>query len=178
MDDDRVPVREGIEPPAGKASKKKTKKMPDGVTRRSITEMHPRRHQGIVPLSLWQANQQERKNCGNTPRPAGKPLREYLLSGVGYCWEYHTRDGRQAVLHGLMTNGYQYYRCSTMQGEYTIRSKHNPKVVSAVLNSLRMDASEQKARLDLVSRHRSLLRQMGVEEQVNQIVEQLIIPKE
>lgn len=75
-----------------------------------------------------------------------------------------------------MTNGYQYYRCSTMQSEYTIRSKPNPKVVNTVMNSLRMDASEQKARLELVSRHRSLLRQKDMEEQVNQIVERLVIP--
>jgi hypothetical protein len=175
MDDDRAPGLDGMEHLTGNASKKKVKKSPDGMTRRSITEMHPGRHQGIVPLSLWQANQQERKNRGNTPRPAGRPLHEYILSGVGYCWECHTWDGRQAVLHGLMSNGYQYYRCSTMQGEYTTRSKPNPKVVNTVLNSLRMDASAQKAKLDLISRHRSLLRQKEMEEQVNQIVGQLII---
>jgi len=41
-----------------------------------------------------------------------------------------------------------------------------------------MGASEQEAKQELVERHRSLLRQMGMEEQVNQIVEQLVIPKE
>ena len=65
-----------------------------------------------------------------------------------------------------------------MQGEYTTRSKSKPKVFTMVVNSLQMDATEQEAKQELVKRHRSLLRQMGMEEQVNQIVEQLIIPKE
>jgi len=52
------------------------------------------------------------------------------------------------------------------------------EVFTTELVSLQMGASEQEARLELISRHRSLLRQMGMEEQVNQIVEQLIIPKE
>ncbi len=45
-----------------------------------------------------------------------------------------------------------------MQGEYTTHSKSNQKVVNAVLNLLRMDASEQKARLDLISRQRELFK--------------------
>jgi hypothetical protein len=65
-----------------------------------------------------------------------------------------------------------------MQGEYKIRHKPDIKVFNAVLNSLHIGASEQDARLELISRHRSTLRQKSVEEQVNKIVETLVIPKE
>jgi hypothetical protein len=178
MDDDRVPGSGDNLYPAVKTSRKKIKKYPDGMTQRSIIEMHPGRHQGIVPVSLWQANQQERKNRSDTPRPDGKPLHEYLLSGVGYCWECHTWDGRQAALHGITSNGYPYYRCSTMQGEYKTRNKPNPNVFDEVLKSLQIGASEQKAKLELISRHHSTLQQKSMELQVNQIVARLVIPTE
>jgi hypothetical protein len=65
-----------------------------------------------------------------------------------------------------------------MQGEYKTRNKPNPKVFNAVLNSLQIGASEQEAKLELISRHRSTLQQKCMEEQVNQIVETLVIPNE
>jgi hypothetical protein len=176
MDDDRAPGS-GDQPNFDcKTHRKKTKKYPDGMTQRSIVEMHPGRHRGIVPLGLWQANQQERKNCGSTPRPNGRPLHEYLLSGVGYCWECHAWDGRQASLRGITGNGYQYYRCSTMQGEYKIRHKPHPHNFTAALTSLQMDAVEQENRQSLISLHRSTFPKKTVEEQVSQFIDQLVIP--
>ena len=65
-----------------------------------------------------------------------------------------------------------------MQGEYKIRHKPDQKVFNTVLKSLHIGASEQEARLELISRHRSTLQQKCLEEQVNQIVERLVIPKE
>jgi hypothetical protein len=173
MDDDRVPGFSDSSPV------KRPRKLEPGLSRRSITEMHPGRHQGIIPLSLWQANQQVRKSRGNTPTTDGHPVHDYLLSGVGYCWECHAWDGRQATLRGIIGRGeYRYYRCSTVQGEYKTRNKPDPKIFSDVLTTIGMSANEQLEMQELVQRHRSSLRQKLLEEQVNQLVERLVIPEE
>jgi site-specific DNA recombinase len=178
MDDDRAPGMGNPDYPLKNAPKKKAKKFPDGMTQRSIIEMHPGRHQGILPLSLWQANQQERKNRSGSMRPNGRPMHEYLLSGVGFCWECHDWDGRQAALHGLTGNGYQYYRCATIQGEYKTRHQGKPKVFAATLDALQMDASEQKGKRGLITRHRSTLQQNRMEEYITRMMEGLVIPDE
>jgi hypothetical protein len=172
MDDDRAP---GI---IESAPSKKPRKLPDGMSRRSILEMHRGRHDGIVPLSLWQANQQERKSRGNTPRAGNRPVHEYVLSGVGYCWECHHWDGRQASLHGISGNRYKYYRCSTVQGEYKTRNKPHPEVFNTALNTLGLGAEEQTSKLELLDRHRSTLQQNLLEEQVNRLVEPFAVPEE
>lgn len=157
---------------------KRPQKLGPGQTRRSISEMHPGRHQGIIPLSLWQTNQQERKSRGKTPVTTGHPVHEYLLSGVAYCWECHSWDGRQATMHGLTGNRYQYYRCTTVLNEYKMRNKPDPKIFDTALNVLGMDAEEQIDKLELLKRHRSTLQQKLLEEQVNSLVERLVIPEE
>jgi len=172
MDDDRAP---GI---IESAPSKKPRKLPDGMSRRAILEMHRGRHEGIVPLSLWQANQQERKSRGNTPRAGNRPVHEYVLSGVGYCWECHHWDGRQASLHGISGNRYKYYRCSTVQGEYKTRNKPHPEVFNTALDTLGLGAEEQTSKLELLDRHRSTLQQNLLEEQVNRLVEPFAVPEE
>ena len=172
MDDDHGPgTAEG-------ARSRRSRRLPPGQTRRSILEMHPGRHEGIIPLDLWQINQQERKNRGRTPVTDGYPTHEYLLTGVSYCWECHAWDGRQATLHGMTGNKYRYYRCSTIVNEYKTRKKAAPKVFDAALNTLEMSAEEQAEKHELLKRHRSTLRQAQLEEQVNQLVERLVIPEE
>ena len=170
MDDDRVPgILEGT-------SGKKPKRLDNGLTRRTITEMYPGRHQGIIPLSLWQTNQQERKSRGTTPVTDGRPIHEYMLSGVAFCWECHSYDGRQASLRGITGNRYQYYRCATMIGEYKSRKKPRPEMFGEAISSLGMNVEEEQARLELVDRHRSTLQKQVLEEQVSQLVEKLEIP--
>jgi site-specific DNA recombinase len=173
MDDDRAP---GF---SDNAPIKRPRKLESGLSRRSIIEMHPGRHQGIVPLSLWQANQQVRESRGNTPVSDGHPVHEYLLSGVGYCWECHAWDGRQATLRGITGRGeYHYYRCSTVQGEYKTRNKPDPQIFNNVLSKVGMSADEQIEIRELVQRHRSSIQQKLLEEQVNQLVERFVIPEE
>ena len=172
MDDDRAPGV-GTNIPV-----KKPKKPNQNMSRRSISEMHPGRHQGIIPLSLWQANQQERKSRGTTPITDGHPVHAYLLTGVGYCWECHTWDGRQASLRGVTGNHYKYYRCSTVISEYKLRRKPDPQAFDATLNALSMDAEKQADKQELLERHRSVLRQALLEEQVSQLVTQLVIPQD
>ncbi len=173
MDDDRAP---GM---SENTQIKKFRKLPDGMSRRSILEMHPGRHEGIVPLSLWQSNQQERRSRGNTPQTDGRRVHDYLLTGVGYCWECHAWDGRQATLRGITGRGdYCYYRCATVQEEYKTRKKPDPQIFSEVLTTVGMSANEQIEMQNLVQRHRSSLQQKLLEEQVNRLVEQLIIPEE
>jgi len=173
MDDDRAP---GM---AENASKKKTVKLPDGMSRRSIVEMHPGRHQGIIPLSLWQANQQNRKSRGNTPSGDGHPVHEYILSGIGYCWECHAWDGRRASLRGITGRGeYRYYRCSTLQNEFKTRKKPDAAIAGNVLNTVGMAAEEQSSKYELLERHHSSLRQKALEEQVSQLVEPFAIPED
>ena len=65
-----------------------------------------------------------------------------------------------------------------MQGEYTTRNKPNLKVFATALDSLQMGASEQEAKLELLNHHHSTLQQHNMEEQVNRIIEQLVIPDE
>ena len=171
MDDDLAPGMVGSSPT------RKPKKLPDGMSRRSILEMHRGRHEGIIPLNLWQANQQERQSRGNTPRGSNRIVREYLLTGVGYCWECHTWDGRQATLRGISGNKYPYYRCSTVQGEYKMRNKPRPELFMQALDSLGLDAEEQTSKQELMDRHRSTLQQQLLEPQVTKLVEQLVIPE-
>lgn len=172
MDDDQAPGT------AGNSSSRKPKQLPDGMSRRSILEMHRGRHDGIVPLGLWQTNQQERQRRGNTPVNNSRVIREYLLSGVGFCWECHNWDGRQASLRGISGNKYLYYRCSTIEGEYKMRNKPHPEVFSKALDSLGLDAEEQTSKQELMDRHRSTLRQHLLEDPITQLVEQLVIPEE
>lgn len=173
MDDDRAPGLNENMPT------KKKRKLPSGLSRRSITEMHPGRHQGIIPLSLWEENQQVRKSRGNTPKTDGHPVHDYLLSGIAYCWECHTWDGRQASLRGITGRGeYRYYRCSTVQGEYKTRNKPDPKIFNGVLSTVGISASEQAETQELVKRHRASLQQKMLEEQVNPLMEKLVIPEE
>jgi len=173
MDDDRTP---GF---SENTSAKRKRKLVAGLSRRSITEMHPGRHQGIIPLSLWQANQQVRKSRGNTPRTDGHPVHDYLLSGIGYCWECHAWDGRQATLRGITGRGeYRYYRCSTVQGEYKTRNKPDPQIFSDVLSTVGISANEQFETQELVKRHRASLQQKILEEQVTPLIEKLKIPEE
>lgn len=172
MDDDHGPgTAEG-------ARKQRNRRLLPGQTRRSIQEMHPGRHGGIIPLDLWQTNQQERKNRTRTPIRDGSPVHEYLLTGVAYCWECHAWDGRQATLHGMTGNKYRYYRCTTVMNEYKMRNKPDPKVFDTALNTLEINAEEQTETRELIERHRSTLRQVEIEEQVNELVERLVIPEE
>ena len=172
MDDDRAPGAVECAP------RRHPRKLPDGLSRRSILEMHRGRHDGIVPLGLWQANQQERQSRGNTPRGGNRPLTEYLLAGVGYCWECHHWDGRQATLRGISGNHYKYYRCSTVQNEYKTRCRHHPDAFHTALDTLGIGAEEQTAKLALLERHRSTLQQNLLEEQVAQLVELFAIPED
>ncbi len=172
MDDDRVPgILEG-------APSRKPKKLEDGMTRRTITEMHPGRHQGIIPLGLWQANQQALKSRGTTPITDGRTVHEYMLSGIAYCWECRSYDGRKASLRGITSNRYQYYRCATMISEYKSRRKASPEVLSEAMNLLGMNAEEEQSRTELCERHRSTLQQKSLEEQVTQMIQRLQIPPE
>lgn len=79
----------------------------------------------------------------------------------------------QAINNSMVVFGFDFQSCVAVDD-----NSSSVEVFTTELVSLQMGASEQEARLELISRHRSLLRQMGMEEQVNQIVEQLIIPKE
>ncbi|MBN1666911.1 MAG: recombinase family protein [Anaerolineales bacterium] len=172
MDDDRAP---GV---VESTAHRKPRKLPDGLSRRSILEMHRGRHDGVIPLSLWQANQQERKSRGNTPRGGNRPLTEYLLAGVGYCWECHHWDGRQATLRGITGNRHKYYRCSTVQNEYKTRCRHHPDAFHTALDTLGLGAEEQTSKLALLERHRSTLQQNLLEEQVAQLMAPFAIPEE
>lgn len=80
---------------------------------------------------------------------------------------------KQVINNSMVVFGYDFRCCVPVDD-----NSMSVEVFTTELVSLQMGASGQEARLELISRHRSLLRQMGMEEQVNQIVEQLIIPKE
>lgn len=96
---------------------------------------------------------------------------------MGYCWECHNWDGRQASLHGISGNTYPYYRCSTIQGKYKTRKKPRPEVFIDTLGALGLDAEEQTSKQELMDRHRSTLQQQLLEPQVTKLVEQLVIPE-
>jgi len=149
-----------------------------GQTRRSISELHPGRHQGIIPLGLWQTNQQERKNRRQAPVTGNRSAREYLLTGVAYCWECYSWDGRQASLHGMTGNRYYYYRCSTIFNEYKTRNKPDPKIFANALSTLEMSAEEQADKQALLERHRSVLQQKPLEDQINPLIGHLVIPSD
>jgi site-specific DNA recombinase len=178
MDDDRAP---GMAEPAIPGMRKPARRKSNLATsRRTVLEMHPGRHQGIVPLGLWKANQQERKARNKAPITASKPIHEYLLSAIGFCWECHTWDGRQASLHGVTGNSpeHRYYRCSTIHNEYKTRRKVDPQVFTGALQNVGISAEEQTQHKELLARHRPTLRQPLLEEQINQLVAQLEIPTE
>ncbi len=69
-------------------------------SKRAIIELNPGQHQALISVALWQSNQQLRKHKTTTPANQGNPTHEYLLTGVGCCWECHAWDGRKASLRG------------------------------------------------------------------------------
>jgi hypothetical protein len=130
-------------------------------------------------MALWQSNQQLRKRKHKTPVNQGNPTREYLLTGVGCCWECHAWDGRKASLRGTTgTGGNTYYRCATLHDLYKTRQKRKPDDAAETLPVVGIRAGAESQGSLLPDRHKANLRTTVLEEQINHLVETLVIPEE
>lgn len=149
-------------------------------SKRTISEMHPGKHEALISLELWQANQLIRQKRGHTPRLFERSIYEYMLTGIAFCWECFRWDGRQSTLRGV-TGGKQraYYRCATIMERYRAGSRRTGKVISEdALTAAGLGAEEKNEIEPLVKSHRSSLRHAEMEEQVDSLVKKLVIPEE
>ncbi|MBU2610790.1 MAG: recombinase family protein [Chloroflexi bacterium] len=173
MDDEQLP---GI---SDMTQGQKPRRINPNGSRRTIVEMNPGQHQALISVSLWQSNQQLRKHKNKSPISAGKPFHDYLLTGIGCCWECHTWDGRKASLRGVTGSaGNTYYRCSTLHDEYKSRRKRGPDEAADALPTVGMQAKKQADIEQLLERHKASLRTELLEAQINRLVETLVIPEE
>ena len=147
------------------------------ANRRVVVERHIGLHKGIVPEALWERNQLTRQSRGRSPQSKAHPVREYLLTGIAWCWECYEYDGRRVKLNGLSSNGHFYYRCTTLLQEYSNRKKKREPLAEP-LEGLNIRARSNGRGKELVDRHRTLMRQELMEDQVNQLMEQFVIPVE
>jgi len=171
MDDERAPASRDS---SSGRTRQKTGKY---LNRRAVIERNIGQHEAIVPEGLWERNQNTRKSRRNAPHTKDSPIRDYLLSSTAWCWECYQHDGRRVRLRGLSTNGHNYYRCATLQQEYSSRKKSRPEF-GKVLDTLKMEASPNGMGKDLLVKHRANLRQDLMEAQINQLMEQVVIPVE
>jgi DNA invertase Pin-like site-specific DNA recombinase len=173
MDDEQIP---GIT--VADRSRKTPRANPNG-SKRAIIELNPGQHQALISVTLWQANQQIRSRKFKTPVNQGNPTHEYLLTGIGFCWECYVWDGRKASLRGATGSGDRtYYRCTTLHDQYKLRRKRSPEEAAEILPVVGIKAGPENLDEELRKRHRANLRTSIVEEQINSLVESLVIPEE
>ena len=173
MDDDQLPGITAME-----RGRKAQRINPNG-SKRAIIELNTGQHQALISVALWQSNQQLRKRKFKTPVNQGNPTREYLLTGVGCCWECHAWDGRKASLRGATGVGsYTYYRCATLHDLYKTRRKRKPEEADPTLPAVGLTAGPGGMGSELPDRHKANLRTEILEEQINQLVENMVIPED
>jgi hypothetical protein len=146
-------------------------------SKRMITEMHPGQHKAIIPLKMWQENQQRRQQRGTMPITTDRRVREYLLTGVGFCWECFEWDRRQAGLRGVMGSRNPYYRCATVQDEYKVRRKRRDENRLESLSTIGLQMHEDETIDSLIERHQSSLPKEILENQITDQVTRLKIPE-
>lgn len=173
MDDDQLPGVTTVD-----RNRKAQRINPNG-SKRAIIELNTGQHQALISVALWQSNQQLRKRKYKTPVNQGNPTRDYLLTGVGCCWECHAWDGRKASLRGATgVGGYTYYRCATLHDLYKTRRKRKPEEAEPTLPAVGITATPGSLGSELPERHKANLRTEVLEEQINHLVETLVIPEE
>ncbi|HNT25831.1 MAG TPA: recombinase family protein [Anaerolineales bacterium] len=174
MDDEQLPGITG----AADRTRIAPRRNPNG-SKRAIIELNPGQHQALISVTLWQSNQQIRARKFKTPVNQGNPTHEYLLTGIGHCWECHAWDGRKAGLRGATGSGDRtYYRCATLHDQYKVRQKRSPKEAAETLLAVGITTGPESLDSQLRERHKANLRSAVLEEQVNQLVENLVIPEE
>jgi DNA invertase Pin-like site-specific DNA recombinase len=173
MDDEQLP---GVI--AANNTRKPQRINPNG-SKRAIIELNTGQHQALISVALWQSNQQLRKRKFKTPVNQSNPTREYLLTGVGCCWECHAWDGRKAGLRGVAGSGDRtYYRCATLHDLYKTRRKRKPEEAASTLPAVGITAKSDNSGSELPERHKANLRTEVLEEQINRLVETMVIPED
>lgn len=127
-------------------------------------------HVAIISPALWQSNQQLRQQRGHSPSSANHVRRQYMLTGIGRCWECFAERGEDSPLYGTTGsgNGTRMYVCSWMKKLYKATSK---KVPLEDANLPRAQPVAQPA-----CRHAATRRAQPLEAAVNQLIGRLRIP--
>ena len=126
---------------------------------------------------FWEQNMQIRAAKGNTPTKSSRPRREYLLTGIGRCLVCLEHTGDQVGFRGSYRhNGIQYYRCATIQE----KSKTKPRFdqIENMVPGIGIEGQSSETWERLIQSHKPTLRSDEMEEQVNKLVSQLVIPPE
>jgi DNA invertase Pin-like site-specific DNA recombinase len=144
---------------------------------RQIIEWIPGQHEALYPIHFWKENQAICKGKQRTSTNAARQKREYLLTGVGRCWECYNYDGRIAHLRGVTYNGIASYICATKHNHYLSRSKHNNP--QPALAEAKLTAQESSKNEDALYRmHRTNLKAERPDERLFALLEKLVIPAE
>jgi hypothetical protein len=139
---------------------------------REILELHPGQHEALIPVGIWQAAGDLRRQKASSPTTAGKQKNIYVLSGIGRCWECFSATGQEYTLRGSTGgNGAGYYRCAYLHDSALKRPpKKQPRVAGVNLAFSERDAT-------LADRHASL-RAEKLEAQVDALMSRLVIPSD
>ncbi len=142
------------------------------ISARQILEIQQGQHEALISVETWQRLQQIRKGKSRTPTKSSRPRNESLLTGIAQCWECYQHDGRMSPLRGSTGSkkATRYYRCATLQNRYMKKSKRTASALSPQADSLTSAL--------LAAHTRSCLRAEQMETQLQDLIENLIIPTE
>lgn len=134
-------------------------------------------HEPLYSQQLWESNMQLRASKGNAPAVSTRTRRDYLLTGIVRCWVCMEQMGEQVGMRGSSgDNGLQYYRCSTVRDKSKWkRQTSQPMDISSVTG---IQAQKTESWDQLISMHKSTMRADKMEEQVENLVTQLVIPED
>jgi DNA invertase Pin-like site-specific DNA recombinase len=134
-------------------------------------------HEPLYTQDLWESNMQLRASKGTTPTKSIRPRHEYLLTGIGRCWVCMEQMGEQVGFRGSTGDGgLQYYRCATVQDKAKGRSKPAPETEISATTGVQAKSRENWHHL--IESHKSTMRADWMEEQVENLLSQLVIPEE
>ena len=124
------------------------------------------KHEPLYSRELYFSNKMLRESKRTSPTRTDKPVRDYLLSGVGYCWVCYTHKGQRVKLRGSKgSDGRPYYRCATMQ------EKVSPK-------HLQLDDPKNEWEVLIKSHRRATLNANVMEDHINKIMREFTITPE
>ena len=137
----------------------------------------PGQHVALIPFTLWQSNKQERLNRRRTPNSINHVRRQYMLAGVGRCWECWAERGIDSPLYGTTgsNHGRRLYLCSWIKARYKAKARSTESAADSAPDQGLLAAQPVS---NPVCRHPATRRAEPLEAATTQLVNRLRIPAE